>query len=94
MAIRTDHRVVAVDCVQPPFALDCECSLPVPANENLKLKSDHLTPGEAMLAVACIKQRLLRENRATHSLLVSATRRKIWDEVQACEDCLRWKYFR
>ncbi len=82
---RTDHvEMAAADGVQ----------LPVAANDNLKLKSDQLTPAQALLTVERIKQKLLKENRNTHSLMVSASRRKIWDELMACEHCLRWKYFR
>jgi hypothetical protein len=88
--------MAAADCVQPlaSFMSMNDNALPVPANDNAKLKADALTPSQALLAVARIKQRLLRENRATHSLLVSASRRKIWDELVACERGLRWKYFR
>jgi len=96
---RTDHfDMVMAAHMQPPLAphaWECECGIyAVPANDNLKLKSDDLTPLEALLTVQRIKQKLLKENRATHSLMVSATRRKIWDELVACESCLRWKYFR
>jgi hypothetical protein len=95
----TGHSVmVAAAYMQSPIASlawDCECGVyAVPANDNLKLKADDLTPSEALFTVQRIKQKLLRENRETHSLMVSATRRKIWDELVACEHCLRWKYFR
>jgi hypothetical protein len=95
----TGHSdMVAAACVQPllsAFAWDCECGIyAVAANDNLKLKADDLTPAQALLTVARIKQKLLRENRRTYSLMVSASRRKIWDELVACENCLRWKYFR
>jgi len=95
MAIhRTDHDMVVAADMQPQFAPHVFGGYAVPANDNLKLKADDLSPLEALLTVARIKQRLLRENRETHSLMVSATRRKIWDELVACENCLRWKYFR
>ncbi len=96
---RTDHsNMVAAARVQPPlsaFAWSCECAMyALHVNDNLKLKADDLTPAQALLTVARIKQKMLRENRRTCSLMVSATRRKIWDELVACEHCLRWKYFR
>jgi hypothetical protein len=96
---RTDHsEMVAAGCAEPrflSFAWCCEgIGFTAAANDNLKLKSDQLTPAQALLTVARIKQKLLKENRNTHSLMVSASRRKIWDELVACEHCLRWKYFR
>ncbi len=98
MAVLGNDQWVAAAHMQPvvsSFAWNCECGIyAVPANDNLKLKADDLTPAEAMFTVQRIKQKLLRENRASHSLMVSATRRKIWDELVACENCLRWKYFR
>lgn len=69
-------------------------AFPEPANENLKVKADWMTPAEAMQAIQRIKRRLQRENYKAHTLLASANRRRIWDEVQACEQCLRWMYFR
>lgn len=93
--IDTGHsEMAAAACVQPYCFWDSCCGGIAAANDNLKLKSDQLTPAEALFTVARIKQKLLRENRETHSLMVSASRRKIWDELVACENCLRWKYFR
>jgi hypothetical protein len=69
-------------------------ALPIPANENIKLKADWMTPAEALQTIARIKKRLKLENLQTEELLYSNVRRKIWQEVLACEACLRWTYFR
>lgn len=64
------------------------------ANENLKIKSDWMTPSEALQVISQIKNKLLKENAKNYVLFHSASRRKAWDEIVACEQCLRWKYFR
>lgn len=74
------------------LALDMD-SFPA-ANENLKIKSDWMTPAEALQVVTRIKNKLRKENAASFVLFHSASRRKAWDEITACERCLRWKYFR
>ena len=78
-----------------PFSAPGKASaFTIPANENLKVKADWMTPAEALQAVQRIKRRLQDENLRTHALLKSENRRRIWDEVLACEECLRWQYFR
>jgi hypothetical protein len=64
------------------------------ANENLQLMSDWMTPAEALQTILRIKQKIALENRKTYILFHSAARRKVWDEINACEQCLRWMYFR
>lgn len=69
-------------------------NLPPAANENLRVKSEWMTPAEALQTVQRIKRRLQRENMRDYALFMSAHKRRIWDEVQVCEQCLLWKYFR
>lgn len=64
------------------------------ANKNLSIKSEWMTPAEALQMVVRIKHKLLSENAQNFSLFNSAKRRKIWDEIVACEQCLRWMYYR
>lgn len=64
------------------------------ANENLVLKSEWMTPAEALQTITRIKNKLMAENARDFVLFHSAKRRKTWDEIVACEQCLRWTYFR
>ena len=63
-------------------------------NDNMPVKAEWMTPAEALQAICRIKRRLTAENIKNFALFHSAARRKIWDEVNACEQCLRWMYFR
>ena len=99
MAYAATHNLTVVMAGAPApfsFAADEKRSLHAAkaANENLLVKADWMTPAEALQAVLKIKQKLLLENYLTFSLFHSAARRKVWDEVNACEQCLRWMYFR
>ena len=67
---------------------------PQAANDNDKVKSDWMTPAEALQHIRQIKQKLLRENMASQTLIHSPARRGVWEKVLACEQCLLWKYFR
>lgn len=89
------HPLMVMQGVQPAL-LPCEKSLdlPSPANENLRVKSDWMTPAEALQTVRRIKRRLQRENLEDRVLFMSAHKRRVWDEVLVCEQCLLWKYFR
>lgn len=99
MVDRACHSlVVTIQGNESPVAafdyLEPDSSLPEPANENLKVKCDWMTPAEALQVVQRIKRRLIRENIHKHSLLASVQRRRVWDELRSCEACLRWQYFR
>lgn len=85
--------MVAVQGVMPAPLPDRRGQPPA-ANENLPLKSEWMTPSEALQAVKRIKRRLQRENFEDQVLFTSARKRRAWDEVQVCERCLLWKYFR
>jgi len=79
----------------PKTHLDYEAhELLAAANENIHLKADWMTPAEALQSILQIKKKLLCENAKDFVLFNSAKRRKTWDEVVACEECLRWTYFR
>ena len=64
------------------------------ANENIKLKSEWMTPAEALQTIHRLKKKMQAENAENFSLFHSAARRKVWDEINACEACIRWTYFR
>ncbi len=85
--------MVTAEGVQPVAALS-DSAMPLPANENARVKSDWITPAEALQKIQQIKDRLRRENEETQALLDHSPRRKIWDELYVCEHSLRWKYFR
>src|SRR5690606_14552398 len=98
MVYQACHSVVTMRGVHPPMASvdfsDTQVNLPSPANENIKVKCDWMTPAEALQIVQRIKRKLIRENVHSHTLLKSTRRRQVWQELKACEQCLRWKYFR
>jgi hypothetical protein len=94
-AIHTPLVVGSAQSSLPALSLDAKAfRAPKAANENLQIKSDWMTPAEALQVVLRIKRKLAKENRENLSLFHSAARRKVWDEINACEQCLRWMYFR
>jgi len=96
MEYRLSHSTLLTtqSCTVPHSIITATQSSINAANENLKIKSDWMTPQEALQIVLRIKGKLLKENASNYSLFHSAARRKAWDEINACEQCLRWKYFR
>lgn len=89
MEFKRTETVENVATLHPSGRISC-----VAANENVKLFADKLSPAQALFAIMQLKAKLQRENRINHCLVSWPSRRKIWDELNALEACLRWKYFR
>jgi len=89
-----DYRIEKSPVIVMNAPSDASVVLPGYANDNNKVKSDWMTPPEALQLIRRIKQKLQMENIESQALFYSAPRRRLWDEIHACEQCLLWKYFR
>lgn len=64
-------------------------SVLLPANDNRTIKPAWMTPAEALQLVQQLRQEALRQGDSMESV----ERLQAWQEAEALERCIRWRYF-
>lgn len=67
--------------------------LPCPANDNRELKDEWVTPAEMLQDLKWCRESLIRDYLHDTTLPFGPFHQE-WVEINACEACLRWWYFR